>query len=329
MAKGGTLTQRANGKWQAKIRLDCAPAISKTFIKKIDAERFLNQTLVDIDRRVFVDHSKSDSVKFRDLFERYEKNEMLELRGKHVRPALNQLKKEFSDFTLTSLKPEHISAFRDSRARDGKAASTVKKEINLLSKIIDLAKKDWGFQLAQNPCDSIKKPIEQNARDRRLQNDEENRLLTSCAVSSEQLCVIATLAIETCARLSELLSLRWIDVDFEKRTAKIVTSKNGESRSIPLSSRAVAVLRELTEKKSARIFTNWTAADSFSKTFARACKSAQIEGLHFHDLRHEAISRLASRFQQHELMKISGHKTPAMLSRYYHPRAEDFALRLD
>ncbi len=329
MAKGGTLAQRANGKWQAKIRLDCAPAISKTFIKKSDAERFLNQTLVDIDRRVFIDHSKSDSIKFRDLFERYEKNEMLELRGKHVKPALNQLKQNFSDFTLTSLKTEHISAFRDLRAKAGKAASTIKKEINLLSKIIDLARKDWGFQLAQNPCESIKRPVEQNERDRRLQADEENRLLTSCAVSSEQLCVITTFAIETCARLSELLSLRWSDVDFEKRTARIVMSKNGESRSIPLSSRAIAVLREIPSKKNERIFSNWSAADSFSKTFKRACASAEIENLHFHDLRHEAISRLASRFQQHEMMKISGHKTPAMLSRYYHPRAEDFARRLD
>jgi integrase len=50
--------------------------------------------------------------------------------------------------------------------------------------------------------------------------------------------------------------------------------------------------------------------------------------LHFHDLRHEATSRLADKLQLHELMKVTGHKTSAMLARYYHPKASDLALKL-
>ncbi len=50
--------------------------------------------------------------------------------------------------------------------------------------------------------------------------------------------------------------------------------------------------------------------------------------LHFHDLRHEAISRLADKLQLHELMKVTGHKSSAMLARYYHPKASDLALKL-
>lgn len=50
--------------------------------------------------------------------------------------------------------------------------------------------------------------------------------------------------------------------------------------------------------------------------------------LHFHDLRHEATSRLAEKLQMHELMKVTGHKGTRMLARYYHPRAEDLAKKL-
>ncbi len=51
--------------------------------------------------------------------------------------------------------------------------------------------------------------------------------------------------------------------------------------------------------------------------------------LHFHDLRHEATTRLAEKLEMHELMKVTGHKTTRMLARYYHPRAADLAKKLD
>jgi integrase len=76
------------------------------------------------------------------------------------------------------------------------------------------------------------------------------------------------------------------------------------------------------------MFYKWVAADSFNKTWTRACARTGIEDLRFHDLWHEACSRLADKFHMHELMKITGHKTAAMLARYYHPRAEDLAKKL-
>lgn len=51
--------------------------------------------------------------------------------------------------------------------------------------------------------------------------------------------------------------------------------------------------------------------------------------LHFHDLRHEATSRFADKLQMHELMRVAGHKTSRMVTRYYHPKVEDLALKLD
>jgi len=60
----------------------------------------------------------------------------------------------------------------------------------------------------------------------------------------------------------------------------------------------------------------------------QACTDAGITNLHFHDLRHEAVSRICELLPMHEAMRVSGHKTPAMLMRYYHPKAEDLARKL-
>jgi integrase len=152
--------------------------------------------------------------------------------------------------------------------------------------------------------------------------------------------------------------MRWEHVDLKRRVAHLPATKNGSARDIPLSSRAVAVLQslrdafDLAKAKSddgeeadlGRVFE--IRSDAITRAFERAvtrarkayideCKSANqrpngkfLTDLRFHDLRHEATSRLASIFPMHELTKITGHKDPRMLMRYYHPRAEDLAKRL-
>ncbi len=68
--------------------------------------------------------------------------------------------------------------------------------------------------------------------------------------------------------------------------------------------------------------------DVVTREFRQACKAAGIENLHFHDLRHEPVSRIWEKLPMHEAMRVTGHKTPAMLMRYYHPKAEDLARKL-
>lgn len=206
--------------------------------------------------------------------------------------------------------------------------STIKKEINLLSKIIDLASREWGIPVAINPCSTVQRPSEPKGRDRRLEGNEEELLLTACRESSLELEVIVIAGIETSARLGELLKLEWKHINLDKQTAQLLDTKNGENRTIPLSLRTVAALRSLPRHINGRVFYRWTASDSFNKTWARACVRAGIDNLRFHDLRHEACSRMADKFHMHELMKITGHKSAAMLARYYHPRAEDLAKKL-
>jgi len=170
---------------------------------------------------------------------------------------------------------------------------------------------------------------------------------------------IVWLAVETAMRRGEIITLRWEHVDLKRHVAHLPATKNGSARDAPLSSRAVAVLQALKGTRDAageksgndedaadagRVFE--IRSDAVTRAFERAvararknyvdeCKAAKqrpdgkfLTDLRFHDLRHEATSRLASIFPMHELTEITGHKETHMLMRYYHPRAEDLAKRL-
>jgi integrase len=322
-----TIRKRGDLQWEAQVRKKGFPHVNKTFTYRDDAERWARETEVAIERGLFFDRTVAERTSVKELIERYRRDVMPGLNGKHVKPALNALQPVFGEYALSSVTSEMVSKYRDARLKTV-AESTVKKEINLLSKIIDLAGKEWGIPVAVNPCLSVKRPSEPKGRDRRLEGNEEDLLLAACRESSPELEAIVIVGIETAARLGELLKLNWRRINLDKRTAQLLDTKNGEDRSIPLSSRAVNALKSLPRHISSRVFYRWTASDSFNKTWTRACKRTEIEDLRFHDLRHEACSRLADKFHMHELMKITGHKTAAMLARYYHPRAEDLAKKL-
>ena len=156
---------------------------------------------------------------------------------------------------------------------------------------------------------------------------KEAALLLACRQSSVELEAIVRVALETSARLGELLKLQWKDVNLTKCTGKLFDTKNGEDRVIPLSPKALEALKLLPRHIGGRVFWRWSASDSFNKTWTRACQRAEINDLRFHDLRHEAVSRLfeSGNWNSMEVAAVSGHKTLAMLKRYTHLRAEDLA----
>ena len=124
------------------------------------------------------------------------------------------------------------------------------------------------------------------------------------------------LAIETGMRRSELLALQWSNVDLEKRIAFLPITKNGESRGVPLSTRAVAILRGLPTSTTGRVFGALTV-EALKQSFRRAVRRAGIAGLRLHDLRHEATSRLFEKgLNVMEVASVTGHKKLQMLKRY-------------
>lgn len=323
-----TIRKRGDNQWQVEVRKKGFPAQRRTFLYKEDAERWGRQVESEMERRVFVDRSSADSTLLRDVLDRYLIEVTAHKKGKRQETALiKRLQKHsLAALPLSAIHGANIAAWRDAR-RVEVSAATVHREMCVISHAFSVAAKDWGIAIA-NPCAMVRKPKINNGRDRRLEGDEEGRLLEACRQSSLDFEAIVIIGIETAARLGELLKLDWRRINLDKRTAQLLDTKNGEDRVIPLSTRAVAALRDLPRHISGRVFYRWKAADSFNKLWVRACKRAGIDDLRFHDLRHEACSRLADKFHMHELMKITGHKTVAMLARYYHPKAEDLAKKL-
>jgi len=131
-------------------------------------------------------------------------------------------------------------------------------------------------------------------------------------------------------RLGELLSLTWANVDTGKRIARLQDTKNGEARTVPLSTTAIRTLGTLPRHiSSGRVFWTWGLSNSFENAWRRAVSKAGISDLRFHHLRHEAVSRLFERgLNLIEVSAISGHKTLQMLKRYTHLKAEELARKL-
>ena len=144
------------------------------------------------------------------------------------------------------------------------------------------------------------------------------------------LAAIMELAIETAMRLGELLALEWPNVDLAARVALLPDTKTGEARRVPLSSRAVAILAALPRHISRRrVFWAWTRPDSFENCWRRAVRTAGMQNLRFHDLRHEATSRFFERgLSLPEVAAITGHKTWQMLRRYTHLNVPALAQKL-
>jgi len=153
-------------------------------------------------------------------------------------------------------------------------------------------------------------------RTRRLVGDEAQILLAACA-DDPQLQALIELAIETAMRRSELINIQPEDIDWKNSTLLISKTKNGEPRTIPLSSCAKLILESQMGERGP--FSDLTATRA-SQKFAAACKRAGISGLRLHDLRHEAISRLVEMgLSAMEIAAVSGHKSVSMLVRYSHP----------
>jgi integrase len=328
-----TIEKRVSGKgevsFRAKVRLRGHAPISRTFERKRDAEKWARDQETDIERGNIAS-TEADRTTLRDALERY---------LREVTPAKKGWRREqdrikawtkhpLAHRFLSQLRGSDFAHHRDQRRAEGRAENTIRLELALISKLYKVAARDWGMEGLRNPIQSMTMPGGSNQRERRLAPEEERALLAQLQQIDPYLARLAELAIETAMRQGELLSLTWADLDLQRRVAKLRDTKNSEPRAVPLSARAVEVLKALPRSLEG-------AASLFPLTqrevivaFRQACQAARIEDLKFHDLRHEATSRICDKLPMHEAMRITGHKTPSMLMRYYHPKAEDLARKL-
>lgn len=370
--------KRGELQWQARIRRKGYPDQVKTFNTRAEAEEWARAIEHQIDRGAFVSRAEAEGTTLYEALGRYEREVTVHKNGEEAEKSVLRIWKgtELALRTMAAIRSADIAKLRDEWLKTLKPA-TVLRRLQLLSHVFNIARKEWGMESLSNPLELVRKPQPNNARTRRIvaakqvdmpaggkdapdqdsnrdtPDDELERVIA--ATGSSILPAIIRLAVETAMRRGEIVGLRWEHIDLQDRVAHLPKTKNGESRDVPLSSRAVAVLEALMpgedEKKDAeaengdsRVFKirNDAVTRAFERAVERArrayedeCREVKVRpepkyltDLRFHDLRHEATSRLAVIFPMHELTKITGHKDPRMLMRYYHPRAKDLAKRL-
>jgi integrase len=234
---------------------------------------------------------------------------------------------------LSDLSPAHLASYRDERLKSIKP-NTLKRELSILSSAINTAIIDWGIPIPSNPVAMTRIPKYDDSRDRRLKDGEEEKLLAIAKPVYRRAIIIA---VETAIRRGELLNIRKSHINFDKQTLHIPETKTDTPRTIPLSTRAIKALRDQIKsisdanvvqmERDPKLFS--MSAPMFRHEIHKYRVKLDMEDWRFHDLRHEATSRLFERgLNVMEVALVTGHQDLRMLKRYTHLRAEDLVGRL-
>jgi len=326
--------RKRNGKFQARIHRRGIGFISKTFLTRPDAVAWARQAELNGERLALGPPCPT----FGELVDRYARE--VTPRKKSARTEQYILKawreSPFGQRPADGVAPAQFAKWRDERLSAGVAGSTVRNHLNTLSSVFRHAATEWGYQRLSNPLTNLRRPMPGKARTRRV-TDEELKAISK-STQSRDLGLLIRLAVETGMRLSELINLRWQHINLVNRTAYLPETKNGHSRTVPLSSIAAQVLGDIKsdviQRLDGRLF--FLTPHAASVAFRRACRRVEKQSagqyganLRFHDLRHEAVSRFFERgLNAIEVASISGHRSMQMLARYAHLNAESLATRL-
>ena len=321
--------RRRKGKWEAQVRLAGHRPISRSFTLKEDAQKWARDREGQIQRQGLPENqARLRSITLKQLMERYRDTISAHKSwGRNEAFVLNALmRQDFAQVSIVSLDCGTFAQFRDQRVHQVKPG-TVNHEMKLLSQIFRVAKSEWGYPIV-NPLDGLKRPAPDNARSRRLQDGELPEVLAAAMrCRNESVGAAIRFAIETAMRRGELLGINWIDWDQKKQTLHIPVTKTRTPRTIPLSQNAVQILLNQQGRGLPSPFP--LTVEAFRMAWKRLIKRSGITDLHFHDLRHEAITRFFEMgLSVPEVAVISGHKDYRMLARYTHLRAEDIANKL-
>ena len=322
-------------KWQARVQRKDQPSVAKSFSSKSDALKWARSVESQLDLGVLA--SKQMMPRLMPTVDRYVAEVTPTKKGEsQERYRANQFRKtKLADMAIDKITGEVVAQYRDARLTEV-SQNTVRLELAFLSVVFEQCRKEWGFAVP-NPVKQIRMPKPGKPRHRRLEAGEEEALLLACRESgAHYLQTFVILAIETAMRFGELAGVTWANVNFEKRTIYLPDTKNGSPRTVPLSKRALSAIQTQPRSIGGRLFSAKTG--SIRSAFLIALTKAQrtkpeskefLRGLRFHDLRHEAVTRLFEKgLNPFEVGMVSGHKTLSMLQRYTHLRSEELVDKL-
>ena len=344
--------QRKRG-WMAQIRRRGMPTISRTFDLKADAEAWAREVERELQRgNAAVLRDDAGKTTLEQAAARYVSGPVQALASKaDVTRYMRAAAKRFGPMFLSTIRSVDVTTWRDELLASGLSAQSVIHHLNALSGLFSFVEKELSIPLPSgNPVRGIRKPSPPKSRERRLRPGELDALLVAAdAGRSDRIPGMRqaiTLAIESSMRLGELLGLEWRRIDLVRRTAHLVDTKNGESRTVALSSAALDALRTLPRRIDGMVFA-WATPQGFERSW-KLCKArartayeadctaqgikpdpAFLADLRFHDLRQEATSRLFEKgLGVMEVASMTGHKSLSKLKRYTHIEAEKLAQKL-
>ncbi len=347
--------ERKDGiKYRAKVRIHGFPTQEKTFDRITDAKIWAQQVESSIRKGEFqniVKEAKKHTLS--EVITRY-RQEILPNKALNTQRMENTYlkywEKQLGDYALSYIDPQSIAtmlselkASGDSRVKATpenittpprlKSAKTIKHYRDHLEMLFTHAKQ-WGW-MGANPLAQIQRVTRiNNSRTRYLDDSERQSLLKACRNSpNKQLYPIVIFALSTGARLNEILKLTLNDVNLKTGQAILRETKNGETRTIPITSHLKDILtahiewvkehyaKEALSLKNQYLFprNDGLAPIDIRKAWENARTKAEIQDFRFHDLRHSAASYLAMNGATLlEIAAVLGHKTLQMVKRYSH-----------
>ncbi|MBK4769133.1 MAG: site-specific integrase [Pantoea sp. Morm] len=319
-----TIRQLHSGKWNAQVRIAGRKPVSSTHPTRYKAETWAKSQETNHPNQV-TDTPQKGRPKvntINKLIPSYLK-EAMTVKGKQrggyeaIMYKLNTLSKFFHDQPLENITSEAVASYRSKRMQSV-AGSTVRLEMQLLSRLLRWAKAEKGIK-----CDDVVQPVKlpppRKPRVKIIEPLEYQMLLDAI---SPRIKPIVILAYETAMRRGEILSIRPEMVDLRRRVLHLTQTKNGESRDVPLSSIALSLLTELCDGRDSNQELFPYVDYTVTQGFRRAARRIKLTDVFFHSLRHTAITRYADKgLNTIQLQCISGHKSITMLARYSHIKA--------
>ena len=338
------ITRLPNGRFRARSRRKGYPADSQGFDSFAEAAEW--KAAADATKRhgTYIDDKEAENTTLRAVLKAY-LAEVVELK-KNPKTKVNErnhvnalIVDRIADYSLAALRIKHLREFKlrrlntDHIRKSGHKISseTVRKDLLKISSVFNWYREENGLDNLFNPMEKRKKflPPKGEERERRLdatedanKQDEEERLLEAARLYSDgQYANLIRWLLASAMRLGEALLTDWKRVNLQTLTVDIPISKTKGFRRVPISPDGAKLLREMNSgtvhKITGRIF--GIHEGSVETGWKRIKAKAAIEDLHFHDLRHEALSRLGDLgLSSSELMKFSGHKHSSSLDRYVH-----------
>ena len=273
---------------------------------------------------------------FSDVIKRYLNEVTPTKRGeKHEFNRLTRfLRHPITDKYISDVTRQDLELWIKERLETVKGES-VRRELSTIGHIFKVAVERWGY-IQNSPMVGLQQPQASKPRTQRFTQEDIDEIIKisgyneSLKTAKARTGAAMLFAVETAMRAGEICNLTWDNVNLEKRTAFLPITKNGSSRTVPLTKAAVKILERLKDEIEQGDTCFQVKSNILDATFRKLKKTANREYLHFHDTRREALTRLAKKVDVMTLAKISGHKDIRILQNvYYAPNMEEIAELLD